>query len=1061
MDAATVPPPVTPSHIQKAMGYTLPEVLTNMIVEIGDVTHPVWPHWLVERVNHAQLTSSADRMIDLSRVPLIDEDLVLNDIRTGRTTAAGVRTRLAVSFEIHTSERVVWVSPYQEKAIYEDLISVLKETHPGLVDKLNLRLARHATAALRDGHPVSGRSDADDSSWKVMRPILVVLQPHTCPLHRADPRIESLVLDIPVVVGDTRSTEAPPSQSSVAPVIDTDCVVLGMFSKESVDAVSHWKLNRELQLQYMAESAAVSSSDDATGNAWESLRSRCLREIRDGAGAWDSVVQELVDGWDLWVRDPVMQAATAHPITYMHIRRTSERETGERSAAIRIMSFLSNAAEPSIISGVGMATGIHLRRVTRRLLARVTGSKVYKLLPRSNDIFEMAAALRAVGVAQPLSMPAPHISVDGEKAAIKLFGFLHEHQGWHDCADVSVCRLALLMAHNNTLCQLPTELDETTQHVTPQYPMSSADQAVVDEALDSLIASKSVEVVEVSDETDPTVVACVMPVSVAHKFKYPAPKWTGPGLRDAGWLQGEANHVANSIWEEFGVNLSRGDTPVVAFQNASASFEKKAKPRMVFDARSLSAMCPKMKFSMPTIDEVLLHIPKESYTVCVDICAGFHHLCLGDSMRNKLCFKWKGRVWRWTRLCLGLGLSPLAFCAFSSELQQMLLSRGIRCEITFVDDLCVSARSAAEAWAALAILREIFANMGIELSEEKTKPPSQVQEVLGIVLDTGKLELRVPDDKAFNSFVRLAILDRAFHSTMKGADHMPVSFIQKTVGKLSWQASLTPGAQAMMAPLYLLARRAEESTAASVSVRQVYGLPATLEWWQGERGAVPARGLRATLHATSMVTTILPTMQSDAAIEKGYGVVCGAHAIWGSFSERYRRSGASSTSAELYASLAGVIHFPPQAGSSLVIIQTDSVANAGAVNKGSSDSESCRGLIKALYNYCATLEQHVVATFLPRQANLLADALTHAHDIAEAQDMMDAACRACRVDKIRVWHAPHFTIGDGGRVQVHHVCRDACTACCIYVGKPTAKGDGYRAAIGSIYQNKVLAHKAT
>ena len=90
-----------------------------------------------------------------------------------------------------------------------------------------------------------------------------------------------------------------------------------------------------------------------------------------------------------------------------------------------------------------------------------------------------------------------------------------------------------------------------------------------------------------------------------------------------------------------------------------------------------------------------------------------------------------GEMYRWCRRPFGISQTPFSFCLLTAELTYLLRARGVRVVVTYVDDIIVVADTAAAGAAAMAVLQEICASLGIELAPDKLRAPAQRQVVLG------------------------------------------------------------------------------------------------------------------------------------------------------------------------------------------------------------------------------------------------------------------------------------------------------------------------------------------
>jgi hypothetical protein len=157
-------------------------------------------------------------------------------------------------------------------------------------------------------------------------------------------------------------------------------------------------------------------------------------------------------------------------------------------------------------------------------------------------------------------------------------------------------------------------------------------------------------------------------------------------------------------------------------------------------------------FAMQDGRVLLQHLREGDFAACADARRAFSQMRLslnkgqggGDrdaaagedySASQLFCFKWRDRYWQSLVSPFGFRASPFSFSALGSVLQAQMRAEGIRV-VFYLDDFCVLGESEVECQRSLTRMKEIFAAVGLRLSEEKETIPSQTFVFLAVQYTT-------------------------------------------------------------------------------------------------------------------------------------------------------------------------------------------------------------------------------------------------------------------------------------------------------------------------------------
>ena len=153
----------------------------------------------------------------------------------------------------------------------------------------------------------------------------------------------------------------------------------------------------------------------------------------------------------------------------------------------------------------------------------------------------------------------------------------------------------------------------------------------------------------------------------------------------------------------------------------------------------------------PSVDDavdLVLALGQYTQLVKIDLKSAYRILPIHPVDRQLLGIRWQGHVYVDQCLPFGLCSAPKIFTAFADVLAWVLHHHGVRYLLHYLDDfLLFGSPFSGEGGAFLRITLEVFASLGVPVAVSKLEGPSTTVTFLGIVIDTTRLELRLPSDK--------------------------------------------------------------------------------------------------------------------------------------------------------------------------------------------------------------------------------------------------------------------------------------------------------------------------
>lgn len=166
--------------------------------------------------------------------------------------------------------------------------------------------------------------------------------------------------------------------------------------------------------------------------------------------------------------------------------------------------------------------------------------------------------------------------------------------------------------------------------------------------------------------------------------------------------------------------------------------------RPVINATPLNDWVRAPHFKMEGIPTVEAIVQRDDWMLTLDIAKAYVHLPLHPEAQEYLCFRWAGKVWSYTALPFGLNLAPRAFTKTLRGVVGEIRRRGVRCTI-YIDDLLLAATSPKAVTHHMAFAILLLTELFFSIKRAKTPTvPRQLVEYLGVLVDSVRMELRLP-----------------------------------------------------------------------------------------------------------------------------------------------------------------------------------------------------------------------------------------------------------------------------------------------------------------------------
>ena len=158
--------------------------------------------------------------------------------------------------------------------------------------------------------------------------------------------------------------------------------------------------------------------------------------------------------------------------------------------------------------------------------------------------------------------------------------------------------------------------------------------------------------------------------------------------------------------------------------------------------------CSLTYISVDDVANRAILLGKGSLIAKIDIKAAYRLVPVWPPHRQWLGMKWKDKIYLDGMLPFGLRSAPKIFNAVADALEWCVSSRGVANIFHYLDDFAVVGPPDTESCHQdLMILKQVCTELGVPLAPDKQEGPSTTIVFLGIVIDTVKQELRLPEEK--------------------------------------------------------------------------------------------------------------------------------------------------------------------------------------------------------------------------------------------------------------------------------------------------------------------------
>lgn len=394
----------------------------------------------------------------------------------------------------------------------------------------------------------------------------------------------------------------------------------------------------------------------------------------------------------------------------------------------------------------------------------------------------------------------------------------------------------------------------------------------------------------------------------------------------------------------------------------------------------------KLRFSYASVSDLVQRVKRNDYLGKCDLSSYFTSFPLACKSRRLFGFiDQEGELRRFARIFFGLGPAPAFTSTFTAEFGLYARGEGLD-PVYMVDDWAIRNSSLIGLMCALMLLTIMFTSMGFTLAAKKYGFGRRMV-FLGVLFDTTTMKLSFDADAS----KYMLLLTSATIAAVQSNSSVTDTEWAHLAGKLNAYCEVLQLGRCKVAAVWVASRHYGKLTPYWISK-----LLADLTWWHDAIFS-PWSASEATNKEFKIMSisefesdaSLMQVVQSDASGLEGHGIgyihgqVDDLDPAFVSESWPDGYTPPSSMAGEL----AGLAHYAAyhMPEGKCVVWVSDSLSGVMAINSGRATEPVCGNWVELVLERCDELSCQIVALWVPREQNELADFLSHyAHSLGRS-----------------------------------------------------------------------------
>ena len=369
------------------------------------------------------------------------------------------------------------------------------------------------------------------------------------------------------------------------------------------------------------------------------------------------------------------------------------------------------------------------------------------------------------------------------------------------------------------------------------------------------------------------------------------------------------------------------------------------------------------KVQLPKVDDLVEKITmseKPCYIYVRDLMRAYRQLRICPLSYPLMGLKYKGSYWFDTSVAFGLKTGSRHCQEVTNAISHIMTSHGYQ-SLNYLDDICGIQNNEDHAYESFYFLEALLSLLGIDESKHKAQEPATRRKWLGIVFDTVKRTIEVPEEKLRNIIGELEYWRNKGNATRRE--------IQSIIGKLLHIAKCVKPARLFIGRMLCTLRRAPDRGRISLDADFRQDIKWFLDFLPSYNGVSVMKHLE-----------MLPDHEIylDACLT-GCGAISGSHFYHVQFPEFIRKENHHISRLELLNIMVACQAFCELWKQHSVCVYCDNEAAVTVLQSGRSRDPYMLSCARQIWMFSAQYEFTVVAKHMKAEHMTLPDALSRYH----------------------------------------------------------------------------------
>ena len=312
-----------------------------------------------------------------------------------------------------------------------------------------------------------------------------------------------------------------------------------------------------------------------------------------------------------------------------------------------------------------------------------------------------------------------------------------------------------------------------------------------------------------------------------------------------------------------------------------------------------------------------------------------------------------------TRLPFGATRAPGTFHRLPQAVRRMMARRGFRTTIVYLDDWLIIAETEEECRLALNTLLALLRTLGFSISYSKVEMPTQRLTFLGIILDSRKLSLALPQEKVQSLDTLLAEFSNKKRATR--------TQLQSLAGKLTWASQVVRGGRHFLRAIY---NAIDCLVKPRHKLRLDYEFQEDITWWLQCLSAHNEKLIESALQRGEVAIEMDSCIAASGIVYKNDWLYTDWERDWPEVSHMHINH------KEALSLVLAARRWAPDWVGKRVIIYSDNKAAVGMLNKGYTKARPVLQSLREVFWLSMQYDFIIEAVYLKGESNLFSDTVS-------------------------------------------------------------------------------------